>query len=123
MVRAGVGSPVVMQLLGHKSPHMTLEYFESPNRISSAKFHLARSHPRHLAPSRTPSSASPPRADLAGTAGMGQANCVHWTAIVTPACVELSPVVKTIGIDAPDARPAGICTLICCNPVVKPGAC
>ena len=66
MLRAGVGFAGIMKLLGHKSPHMTLEYLEITQQDLQREFHLARSHPRHLAPSRTVSSASPPRADLAG---------------------------------------------------------
>jgi integrase len=65
MLRAGVGFAGVMKLLGHKSPHMTLEYLEITQQDLQREFHLARSHPRHLAPSRTVSSASPPRADSA----------------------------------------------------------
>jgi integrase len=65
MLRAGVGFASVMKLLGHKSPHMTMEYLEVTQQDLQREFHLARSHPRHLAPSRTVSSASPPRADLA----------------------------------------------------------
>jgi site-specific recombinase XerD len=66
MLRAGVGFAGVMQLLGHKSPHMTLEYLEITQPDLQREFLLARSHPRHLAPSRTLSSVSSPRADLAG---------------------------------------------------------
>ena len=65
MLRAGVTFAAVMKLLGHKSPHMTLEYLEITQQDLQREFHLARLHPRHLAPSRTVSSASPPRADLA----------------------------------------------------------
>jgi hypothetical protein len=65
MLRAGVGFAGVMKLLGHKSPHMTLEYLEITQQDLQREFHLARSHPRHLPPSRTVSSASSPRADLA----------------------------------------------------------
>jgi site-specific recombinase XerD len=65
MLRAGVSFAAVMKLLGHKSPHMTLEYLEITQQDLQREFHLARSHPRHLAPSRTVPSASPPRADLA----------------------------------------------------------
>ena len=36
MLRAGVSFAAVIKLLGHKSPHMTLEYLEITNRISSA---------------------------------------------------------------------------------------
>jgi integrase len=64
MLRAGVGFAGVMKLLGHKSPHMTLEYLEITQPDLQREFHLARSHPRHFAPSRTLSSAPPPRADL-----------------------------------------------------------
>jgi hypothetical protein len=66
MLRAGVGFAGVMKLLGHKSPHMTLEYLEITQQDLQREFHSARSHPRHLAPSRTIYSASSPRADLAG---------------------------------------------------------
>jgi site-specific recombinase XerD len=64
MLRAGVSFAAVMKLLGHKSPHMTLEYLEITQQDLQREFHLACSHPRHLAPSRTVSTASPPRADL-----------------------------------------------------------
>jgi integrase len=66
MLRAGVNFAAVMTLLGHKSPDMTLEYLEVTQQDLQREFHLALSHPRHLPPSRTVSSASPPRADLAG---------------------------------------------------------
>ena len=66
MLRAGVGFAGIMKLLGHKSPHMTMEYLEITQQDLQREFRLARSHPRHLAPSRTVSSASSPRADLAG---------------------------------------------------------
>jgi hypothetical protein len=65
MLRAGVGFAGIMQLLGHKSPHMTMQYLEITQPDLQREFHLARVHPRHLAPSPTVSSASPPRADLA----------------------------------------------------------
>lgn len=67
MFRAGVGLPAVMQLLGHKSPRMTLHYLEITQQDLQREFHLARSQPRYLAPPpRVPSSNSLPRADLAG---------------------------------------------------------
>lgn len=50
MLRAGVGFAGVMQLLGHKSPHMTLEYLEITQQDLQREFQLARSQPRHLAP-------------------------------------------------------------------------
>jgi integrase len=65
MLRAGVGFASIMQLLGHKSPHMTMQYLEITQPDLQREFHLARTHPRHLAPSQTIASASPPRADLA----------------------------------------------------------
>ena len=65
MLRAGVGFAGVMKLLGHKSPHMTLEYLQITQQDLQREFPLARAHPRHLAPARTVSSASSPRADLA----------------------------------------------------------
>jgi integrase len=65
MLRAGVGFASIMKLLGHKDPHMTMEYLEITQPDLQREFHLARVHPRHLAPSQTVSSASPPRADLA----------------------------------------------------------
>jgi len=51
MLRAGVGFAGVMKLLGHKSPHMTLEYLEITQQDLQREFHLARTHPniwRHL---------------------------------------------------------------------------
>jgi integrase len=65
MLRAGVSFAAVIKLLGHKSPHMTLEYLEITQQDLQREFHLALSHPRHLVPSPTISSSSPPRADLA----------------------------------------------------------
>jgi hypothetical protein len=65
MLRAGVSLPAVMKLLGHKSPHMTLEYLEITQQDLQREYQQAQSHPRHLTPSRAVSSASPPRADLA----------------------------------------------------------
>jgi integrase len=66
MLRAGVGFAAVMKLLGHKSPDMTLEYLQITQQDLQREFHLALSHPRHLVPSQTFSSATPPRADLSG---------------------------------------------------------
>ena len=44
----------------------TLGYLEITQPDLQREFHLARSHPRHWAPSRALCSASPPRADLVG---------------------------------------------------------
>ncbi len=66
MLRAGVSFAAVMNLLGHKSPHMTLQYLEITQQDLQREYRLARSHPRHLAPQpRMASSAPPPRPDLA----------------------------------------------------------
>ncbi len=64
MLRAGVSFAAVIKLLGHKSPHMTLEYLQITQQDLQREFHLALSHPRHWVPSRITSSGSPPRADL-----------------------------------------------------------
>jgi hypothetical protein len=48
MLRAGVSFAAVIKLLGHKSSHMTLEYFEITQQDLQREFHLAISHPRHL---------------------------------------------------------------------------
>ena len=65
MFRAGVGLPAVMKLLGHKSPRMTLYYLEITQQDLQRQYHLARSHPRHLAPPpRVPASDHSHRADL-----------------------------------------------------------
>ena len=63
MLRAGVGFAAVMKLLGHKSPDMTLEYLQITQQDLQREFHLALSHPRHLAASRALSLGSPARAD------------------------------------------------------------
>src|ERR1022692_1615035 len=65
MLRAGVGLPAVMKLLGHKSPRMTLYYLEITQQDLQREYRLARSPPRHLAPPpRVPASTSLHRADL-----------------------------------------------------------
>jgi integrase len=50
MVRAGVGLPALMKLLGHVNPEMTMRYVEVASTDLQREFHLARSQPRHLAP-------------------------------------------------------------------------
>jgi hypothetical protein len=52
MLRAGVSLPVLMKLLGHKSPNMTIRYLEVSLLDVEHEFHLARRQPRHLLPSR-----------------------------------------------------------------------
>jgi len=50
MLRAGVGFPAVMKLLGHTSPEMTMRYVDVTLSDLRREFDLARSKPRHLAP-------------------------------------------------------------------------
>ena len=50
MVRAGVGLPALMKLLGHVNPEMTMRYVEVASTDLQREFHLARSRPRHLVP-------------------------------------------------------------------------
>jgi hypothetical protein len=50
MVRAGVGLPALMKLLGHVNPEMTMRYVDVAGSDLQREFHLARSQPRHLAP-------------------------------------------------------------------------
>jgi integrase len=50
MLRAGVSFAAVMKLLGHKSPHMTMQYVEITQQDLQREFQLARSQPRHIAP-------------------------------------------------------------------------
>ena len=50
LVRAGVGLPALMKLLGHVNPEMTMRYVDVAGTDLQREFHLARSQPRHLAP-------------------------------------------------------------------------
>jgi hypothetical protein len=50
MLRAGVGFPVLMKLLGHTSPEMTMRYLDVALTDLQREFQLARSRPRHLIP-------------------------------------------------------------------------
>ena len=50
MLRAGVSFAAVMKLLGHKSPHMTMQYVEITQQDLQREFQRARSQPRHIAP-------------------------------------------------------------------------
>jgi site-specific recombinase XerD len=64
MLRAGVGFPVLMKLLGHTSPEMTMRYLDVALTDLQREFELARSKPRHLAPQ--PKTPFTPRAGLHG---------------------------------------------------------
>jgi integrase len=50
MLRAGVGFPVLMKLLGHTNPEMTMRYVDVALTDLQREFQLARSRPRHLVP-------------------------------------------------------------------------
>ena len=62
MLRAGVGFPVLMKLLGHTSPEMTMQYLDVALNDLQREFELARSKPRHLVPQ--------PKAPFASRAGL-----------------------------------------------------
>jgi integrase len=62
MLRAGVGFPVLMKLLGHTSPEMTMRYLDVALTDLQREFQRARSQPRHLFPSRR---CRPPVCELA----------------------------------------------------------
>lgn len=64
MLRAGMGFPAVMKLLGHTSPEMTMRYLDVALHDLQREFELARSKPRHLVPQ--PKTPFAPRAGLAG---------------------------------------------------------
>jgi integrase len=66
MIRAGVSLPVLMKLLGHESPRMTLRYVEVSLLDVQHEFQLARQQPRHLMPAPQVPSASSVTPDLAG---------------------------------------------------------
>jgi len=50
MLRAGVGFPALMKLLGHTDSDMTMRYVEVTLTDLQREFQLARSHPRHPVP-------------------------------------------------------------------------
>jgi len=58
MLRSGVSFPVLMKLLGHVDPKMTMRYVDVTLTDLEREFQLARSHPRHLAPQPKLSSTS-----------------------------------------------------------------
>jgi len=65
MLRAGVGFPALMKLLGHTDPAMTLCYLEVAAVDLQREFQLARSKPRHLVP-QPKTSLAPVRSGLDG---------------------------------------------------------
>jgi integrase len=58
MLRSGVSFPVVMKLLGHTSPDMTMLYVDITLSDLQREFRQARSQSRHLAPPPKTSTAS-----------------------------------------------------------------
>jgi len=56
MLRSGVSFPVLMKLLGHVNPEMTMRYVDVALTDLQREFQLARAKPRHLAPQPKPSS-------------------------------------------------------------------
>ena len=69
MLRAGVSLPVLMKMLGHKSPNMTLRYVEVSLLDVEHEFQLARQQPRHRIPAPKIPSATSPTPDLSGLLG------------------------------------------------------
>ena len=65
MLRSGVSFPVLMKLLGHVDPAMTMRYVDVALTDLEREFQLARSKPRHQAPQPKPSTV-PIRAGLDG---------------------------------------------------------
>jgi integrase len=57
MLRSGVSFPVLMKLLGHVDPEMTMRYVDVTLTDLEREFQMARAKPRHLAPQ--PKSSSP----------------------------------------------------------------
>jgi integrase len=60
MLRSGVGFPVLMKLLGHTNPEMTMRYVDVALTDLQREFQLARSKPRHLVPTAENSTRHPP---------------------------------------------------------------
>ena len=65
MLRSGISFPVLMKLLGHVDPGMTMRYVDVTLTDLEREFQLARSKPRHLAP-QPKTSTAPARAGLDG---------------------------------------------------------
>ena len=57
MLRAGVSFPVLMKLLGHTNPEMTMRYVDVALTDLQREFHQARTHPKYLVPQPKASSA------------------------------------------------------------------
>jgi hypothetical protein len=57
ILRFGANFPILMKLLGHVNPEMTMRYVDVALTDLQREFQLARSKPRHLAPQPKTSSA------------------------------------------------------------------
>jgi site-specific recombinase XerC len=66
MVRAGVGLPALMKLLGHVNPEMTMRYVEVAGTDLQREFHLARSQP----PASRAATKTPPFSPRGGLHGV-----------------------------------------------------
>jgi len=56
MLRAGVTFPILMKLLGHVDPEMTMRYVDIALTDLQREFNQARSNPKYLIPQPTASS-------------------------------------------------------------------
>ena len=65
MLRSGISFPVLMKLLGHVDPAMTMRYVDVALTDLEREFQMARSKPRHLAP-QPKTSPAPVRSGLDG---------------------------------------------------------
>jgi hypothetical protein len=65
MLRSGVSFPVLMKLLGHVDPGMTMRYVDVALTDLEREFRLTRSKPRHLAP-QPKTSTAPVRTGIDG---------------------------------------------------------
>ena len=65
MLRSGVSFPVLMKLLGHVDPGMTMRYVDVALTDLQREFQLANAKPRHLAP-QPPTTSSPLGSGLDG---------------------------------------------------------
>jgi integrase len=54
MLRAGVTFPILMKLLGHVDPEMTMRYVDIALTDLQREFNQARSNPKYLIPSPRP---------------------------------------------------------------------
>jgi integrase len=73
MLRSGVSFPVLMKLLGHVNPEMTMRYVDVALTDLEREFRMARAKPKHLAPQ--PKSSSPqPRSGFNGLVDSFQAS-------------------------------------------------